>query len=250
MASEIRRLRHRMASMRGSCLRRVCVGSRPGPRCRVGSGWPRRCAACGSSAFPDLVTGGRVPRSARCRSRTRTGSGRRTWSCRRRRRGPAATIGPMPGRSIRVEPGRGPSPSAREGLDLFSTATSSASCSAASRRRVFPASRGRTEARIALACKAVMSFLALPGQLRQQPLQPVDGLDPLPGQLFASVDQHPQRLELDVVGSTRSPGSGLRPRRPSARPGRRSCGCGRCRTAAPGRRACTSTTCSPSASSR
>ena len=38
-----------------------------------------------------------------------------------------------------------------DGLDLFSTTTSSASCSAASRRRVFPArSRGHTEERMAL----------------------------------------------------------------------------------------------------
>ena len=81
-------------------------------------------------------------------------------------------------------------------LIFLSTATSSASCSSASRRLVLPArSRGRTEARIPLACKAVMSFLALPrGQLGQQPLQPVDRLDPLPGQLLAPVGEHPQRL--------------------------------------------------------
>jgi hypothetical protein len=49
-------------------------------------------------------------------------------------------------------------------LSFFSTATSSTSCSASSRRRVFPTtSRGRTPARIAFACKAVMSFFAFPG---------------------------------------------------------------------------------------
>ena len=53
-------------------------------------------------------------------------------------------------------------------------------------------------ARIALACKAVRSFFAFRGQFGQQPLEPVDGLDPAPGQLLAAVGEHPQRLELAV----------------------------------------------------
>jgi hypothetical protein len=49
-------------------------------------------------------------------------------------------------------------------LVFLSTTTRSASCSAASRRRVLPArSRGRTDARIFLAYNVVMSFLAFPG---------------------------------------------------------------------------------------
>ena len=54
-------------------------------------------------------------------------------------------------------------------------------------------------ARIALACRAVRSFLACAGdQLGQQPLEPVHGLDPEPGELLAAIAQHPQRFELTI----------------------------------------------------
>ena len=44
-----------------------------------------------------------------------------------------------------------------------------------------------------------MSRLRLPRQqFGQQRLEPVDGLDPAPGQRLAAVGQHPQRLELAV----------------------------------------------------
>jgi hypothetical protein len=36
------------------------------------------------------------------------------------------------------------------------------------------------------------------GQLGQQPVEPVDDLDPQPGQLLTTIGQHPQRLELTV----------------------------------------------------
>ena len=78
----------------------------------------------------------------------------------------AATTGPTPGRSISLDPRASTIAlsSLVRALIFFSTATNSLSCSTASLRRVFPArSRGRTEARIALACKAVMSCLARPG---------------------------------------------------------------------------------------
>ena len=46
-----------------------------------------------------------------------------------------------------------------------------------------------------------MSFFAWPGgEFGEQPLQPVDGLDPSPGEFLATIGEHPQRLELDVVG--------------------------------------------------
>ena len=158
---------------------------------------------------PVLLTGGGV-QAVRCRSRTRTGCGRRTGRCLRRR--------PGPGRRPPARRRAGPSdrePRARTMvlssavafLILASTATSSASSSAAMRRRVFPAmSRGRTLASIALACQGVMSFLRLPGQqLGQQRLQPVHGLNASPGKRFAAVREHPQRLELAVDLSTRRP---------------------------------------------
>ena len=116
----------------------------------------------------------------------------------------AATTGPTPWMSINVEPRATTRvlSSAVAFLIFASTATRSASSSAAIRRRVLPAmSRGRTVARIALACRAVRSFLALAGdQLGQQPLEPVHGLDPQPGQLVAPVGEHPQCLELTVPG--------------------------------------------------
>jgi hypothetical protein len=46
-----------------------------------------------------------------------------------------------------------------------------------------------------------MSFFAFPGgELGQQPLQPVDRLHSLPGELLTAVGEHPQRLQLVVVG--------------------------------------------------
>ena len=78
----------------------------------------------------------------------------------------AATTGPTPRRSISREP-RALTRTLSSAVAFFifaSTATRSASSSAAILRRVLPAmSRGRTEARIALACKAVRSFFAWPG---------------------------------------------------------------------------------------
>ena len=48
--------------------------------------------------------------------------------------------------------------------------------------------------------RCVDVLLHLPGsQLSQQPLQPIDHLDPLTGQLLPPVDQHPQHLQLLVV---------------------------------------------------
>ena len=116
----------------------------------------------------------------------------------------AATTGPTPGSSIRVEPeARTISLSSLvRALIFFSTATSSAICSAASRRRTLPAtSRGRTVARMVLAWPVVMFFLRLSrNEFGQQPVQPVGCLDPGLAQLVAPVGQHPQRLELHVVG--------------------------------------------------
>src|SRR5665811_570770 len=37
-------------------------------------------------------------------------------------------------------------------------------------------------------------------ELGQEPMQPVDGLDPLPCEFFTAISQHPQRLERLVVG--------------------------------------------------
>jgi hypothetical protein len=71
-----------------------------------------------------------------------------------------------PGNSIRFEPVAATIvlSSLVEALILLSTATRSARSSAASRRLVLPArSRGRTDARIALACNAVRSFFDVPG---------------------------------------------------------------------------------------
>ena len=85
-------------------------------------------------------------------------------------------------------------------LIFASTATSSASSSAAIRRRVLPAmSRGRTDGEHRLGLTGGDVLLRLPRkQFGQQRLEPVDGLDPPPGQRFAAVGEHPQRLELTV----------------------------------------------------
>ena len=45
-----------------------------------------------------------------------------------------------------------------------------------------------------------VSFALAGEQLGEQPLEPVDGLDALAGQLVASVGEHPQRLELTIGG--------------------------------------------------
>jgi hypothetical protein len=50
-------------------------------------------------------------------------------------------------------------------------------------------------------------LLRLPrGELGEQPVQPVDGLDPSSGQFLTVIDQHPQRFELDVIGQHPQPG--------------------------------------------
>jgi len=55
------------------------------------------------------------------------------------------------------------------------------------------------------------------GQLGEKPVQPVDGLDPLAGQLLAAVGEHPQRLELLVVGQHSQPAGADRDRRDRVR---------------------------------
>jgi hypothetical protein len=101
-----------------------------------------------------------------CRSRSRTDSRRQTGS-----RPPtsantrAATIGPTPGSSIKVEPLSATIALSSLVSDLvrFSFATRSASCSAARRRRVLPTrSRGRTEARIAAPATAQRRYCLRP----------------------------------------------------------------------------------------
>ena len=140
----------------------------------------------------------------RCRSRTRTGCGRRTGRCRRRR--------PRSGPRRRVRHRAGPSAVSRgpatrtlsSAVAFFifaSTATRSASSSAAIRRRVLPAmSRGRTVARIALACRAVRSFLAWPGTSSAS--SRCSRLTVWTRSRVSSSRrsaQHPQRLELTVA---------------------------------------------------
>ena len=79
--------------------------------CRAGPGWPRRCGACGSSSGsrPARAGAGSAPRrrrpGVRCRSRTRSGCGRRTGRRRRHQRGS------VPRR--RVRPRAGPSAGSR-----------------------------------------------------------------------------------------------------------------------------------------
>ncbi len=106
--------------------------------------WVAAGEACGSSSVPrprqPVSSGARTQDANRFRSATR---------CRRRRRGPGGDDQLLPGRVHQIEPRAGTIAFIGvRALIFFSTATSSASCSAASRRRVFPArSRGRTEAR-------------------------------------------------------------------------------------------------------
>ena len=116
---------------------------------------------------------------------------------------PGGDDGPTPGSSIRVEP-RASSmalSSLVEAWTFLSNATRSVRCSTAIRRRVFPtASRGRTEARNTFACREVMSFFPTPGIGSDQSLEPVDGLDALPGELFAALNHQSHRLQLTVLG--------------------------------------------------
>ena len=85
-------------------------------------------------------------------------------------------------------------------LTFASTATSSASSSAAMRRRVFPAmSRGRTRGEHRLGLTGGDVAFRLPWQeFCEQRLESVDGLDPPTGQCLTAVGEHPQRLELAV----------------------------------------------------
>ena len=114
----------------------------------------------------------------------------------------AATTGPTPWRSIRCEPRASTMAlsSAVAFLILASTAISSASSSAAMRRRVLPAmSRGRTRGEHRLGLAGGDVAFGLPRkEFCQQRLESVDGLDPAPGECFAAVGEHPQRLELPV----------------------------------------------------
>ena len=85
-------------------------------------------------------------------------------------------------------------------LIFASTATSSASSSAAMPAAGLAgdvAGADRGEHRLGLTGGDVLLRLSRE-QFGQQPLEPVDGLDPAPGQLLAAVGQHPQRLELAV----------------------------------------------------
>ena len=90
--------------------------------------------------------------------------------------------------------------SAVDFLILASTATSSASSSAAMRRRVFPAmSRGRTDGEHGLGLTGgEVAFRLSWQEFCEQRLESVDGLDPPAGQCFTAVGEHPQRLELAV----------------------------------------------------
>ena len=126
-----------------SCRRRACAGSRPGRGCRGGSGWSaamwimwfiRRFPARERrwrTISPEEASMGAVPvqDANRLRSVNRATS---PVSARVR----AATTGPTPGSSISVEPeARTISLSSLvRALIFFSTAISSAICSAASRR--------------------------------------------------------------------------------------------------------------------
>jgi hypothetical protein len=87
-------------------------------------------------------------------------------------------------------------------LIFFSTATRSVSCSAASRRRGLPGQipgTGGGEDRLGLQDGDVLVCLS-GSELGQQTLQPVHCLHSLPSELLAAVSEHPQRLELDVIG--------------------------------------------------
>jgi hypothetical protein len=67
-------------------------------------------------------------------------------------------------------------------------------------------SRGRTGGENRLGLQGGDVLLRFPrGQLREQALQSVDGLDALPGQLLTPISEHPQRLQLDVIGQHPQP---------------------------------------------
>ena len=85
-------------------------------------------------------------------------------------------------------------------LIFASTAISSASSSAAMRRRVLPAmSRGRTDGEHLLGLPGGDVPLRLAWQeFGQQRLESAHGLDPATGERLAAVGQHPHRLELAV----------------------------------------------------
>jgi hypothetical protein len=147
-----------------SCLWRACGGSRRAPGCRGGSGRPRRCGGRGSAVGCRRGRAGggsgrrRRRRGGRCRSRRRTGCGRRTGPRRRRRPGSGRH---RPGRCREVHeagPGRGdrlPQPASEllqlvvEGLHLSHQLDRELPTDPPGR------SRGRTDASIVLACMAV-----------------------------------------------------------------------------------------------
>ena len=189
------------------------------------------------------------------RVRTRTGSGRRTGrrrrcrpGCGRRRpvRRRQLHQGGAGGRTISLS-------SLVRALIFVSTATSSATCSAASRRRVLPTtSRGRTVARIVLAWPVVMSFLPCPERVR--PGAGAAGWLPGPGSCSARLGGRPA----SATPPARCRGS---TRRPAVRTATTATACAswasvlRLRPVSSSRAradsfAGTSTTCSPSASSR
>ena len=190
----------------------------------------------------------------RCRSRRRTGRGRRSGGCRRRR--PAA--GRRRRGRCRSGPSawsRGPMTRSRRSFSVIliflSMPSSSTISSTASRRRVLPTmSRGLMVAISARACCGGQELLGPAGEkLQQQPVQPVDGLGSGAAELVAAVDEHAHHDQV-VDRPAPAPGSGCaaRPRRPSARRPGRSCGRCRWRTPAPAPTASrgTSSTVSPS----
>jgi len=86
-------------------------------------------------------------------------------------------------------------------FNFASTATRSAISSAAIRRRVLPAtSRGRNVGQHGRGLGGgQVAFALTRQQFAQEALQPVDGLDPLPGELVTAVGEHPQGLEFTVL---------------------------------------------------
>jgi len=114
----------------------------------------------------------------------------------------AATTGPTPRRSINRDPRASTITlsSAVAFLILASTATSSASSSTTMQRRVLLGDVARTDAgehHLGLQ-RGDVAFGLTRQQFGEQGLEPVDGLNTPPGQRFASVGEHPQRLELPI----------------------------------------------------
>ena len=123
----------------------------------------------------------------------------------------AATTGPNPGRSINLEPEANTiSFSSRvRALIFFSTAASSTICSAASRRRVLPAtSRGLPVASIRLAWAVVMSLFDYSGTSSDSSRQPA-------GAVAAPHRPHPLREPGDAFAHLRVPPWSV-PKRPVA----------------------------------